>query len=463
MTATGGGLQRLHSRVGLAMRWLHLQNRNHLQNRKSRLGCRRTPQCGVVAYVFILRCLTIAIQLCAIEGAAAQVPQGQPGRTNLRSPDSLIGGVSHQHQRASRGTPRARVSRSQTRLPDSQVRTAAVEIYDDFGDEQSQDEYQQILLPGATTFSPPNSVVDHYDSVGDCAACDPCQSCGALEFCHCQPFGWLLDWSRSDLWVGTCGFSGAGGFLGGGAGSAGQVAGSFGFQEGFNFGTRLPGVLGGQLGSQLGMRFTQSQLDGTTAGNDHRTQTFVTAGLFRRVDYGVQGGLVVDYLHDDWVYQADLLQLRGELSFLFSPCHDLGFRFTDSQQTDDVQALIRGSATPLAIRLAALNTYRFFYRARFGANAAGVGEINAGFTEDSAGILGASLRAPLQNQVGLDISTSYLLPPSDANVPYTQEGWNLSMALVWTPGRCYGSDRDYYRPLLDVASNGSLWSRHVIP
>lgn len=347
------------------------------------------------------------------------------------------------------------------------VRTAAIEIYEDVGDSIIDDTTDQQYYPsdgidnGYTATLAPGAVdYDLHDSSGFQAGCD---NCGAMNgVCICQPFGWLLDWSRGDLWLGSVGFSGASSSLGAAAGDAGQVAGNFGFQEGFNFGTRLPGLLCGQLGSQLGMRFTQSQLDGSSAGEDHRTQTFVTAGLFRRVDYGFQGGLVVDYLHDDWIYQADLLQLRGELSFLFTPCHDFGFRFSDSQQTDDTTARVRGSAMPIDLRLSALNTYRFFYRARFGHNAAGQAELNAGFSEDSSAILGASLRAPLHNQLGLDVSTTYLIPPSQTDMAYTQDGWNLNLALVWTPGRSFGSDRDYYRPLLSVADNGSLFTRHVL-
>jgi hypothetical protein len=181
------------------------------------------------------------------------------------------------------------------------------------------------------------------------------------------------------------------------------------------------------------------------------------------VDYGLQGGLVVDYLHDDWVYRADLLQLRGELSFLFSPCHDFGFRFSDSQQTENTRATVRGQTVPIDIRLAALNTYRFFYRARFGANAAGVAELQAGFSEESSAILGAHVRAPLHNQLGIELDAIYLMPPNESTLPYTQEAWNLSMALVWTPGRCFGRDRDYYRPLLAVGDNGNFLTRHVSP
>ncbi len=261
------------------------------------------------------------------------------------------------------------------------------------------------------------------------------------------------------MWLGTTSFTGEGSFLTTGSNTAGQVGGSFGFQEGFNFGSRLPSVAGGQVGAQLGMRFTHTQIDGTYAGIDSRTQTFITAGLFRRVDYGFQGGLVVDYLHDDWVYQADLLQLRGEVSFLFSPCHDFGFRFTDSQQTDDTTATITGLATPVDLRLSAMNTYRFFYRCRFGDCGRVAAEVQAGFTEESSAVLGIDLSAPLQHQVGLHASATYLLPPSEASDPYSREGWNLGIAMVWTPGRLFGSQRDYYRPLLAVADNGSLLSK----
>lgn len=290
-----------------------------------------------------------------------------------------------------------------------------------------------------------------------------CDSCGAVDQCGCNPVGFLLDWSRAELWLGMTSFTGEGSFLTTGTGNQGQVGGSFGVQEGFNFGSRMPSVWGGQVGVQLGMRFTHTQFDGTVAGDDNRTQAFATVGMFRRVDYGLQGGLVVDYLNDDWVYQADLVQLRGELSFLFSPCHEFGFRFTDSQQTSDVTAIVNGSPGGINVRLAALNTYRFFYRYRFGNNGRGLAELKAGFTEQSSGILGIDLKTPLQNQLGLQASATYLFPPNDATDAFTREGWNMGIAVVWTPGRWFGTQRDYYRPLLDVADNGSLATRRTGP
>lgn len=319
------------------------------------------------------------------------------------------------------------------------------------------DDYEVRLAPSAVGHQV-HSSVSHPELVVDSMA-HGCDSCGTANVCCCSPFGFLLDWTRADLWLGVTGFTGPGNFSTTGSSSNGQAGGAFGFQEGFNFGSRLPSLLGGQIGSQLGMRFTHTQMDGTVAGDDHRTQTFLTAGLFRRVDYGLQGGLVVDYLHDDWIYQADLLQLRGELSFLFSPCHDLGFRFSDAQQIDDTVASVSGVATPVALRITSLNTYRFFYRYRYGDMGKGLAELQLGFTEDSGTLLGLNLKTPLQNQLGLETSAIYATAPSDAMVPYTEEGWNVSMAVVWTPGRIFGSARDYYRPLFNVADNGSMIAR----
>ncbi len=185
-----------------------------------------------------------------------------------------------------------------------------------------------------------------------------CDSCGSLDSCCCMPTGYLFDWTRADLSAGTVGFVVPTNFLSTAANSSGAVEGAFGFQESINFGTRLPSVLCGQLGSQVGARFIQANLNGTSAGVDTRQQAFVTAGLFRRVDYGVQAGLVVDYLHDDWLYKADLLQLRGELSYMLSPCHEIGFRFTDSQKIDTTSYRLRGSGVESNVQLTTLNTYR---------------------------------------------------------------------------------------------------------
>src|SRR5262249_4616006 len=153
---------------------------------------------------------------------------------------------------------------------------------------------------------------------GDC--CGPCgpnccgnwRSCGPVPPCCLLP---CIPLDNLEFFAGVQGFTGP-------ANRGGS--GSFGFHEGFNWGTPVCGF----LAWQWGVNWTQNNFDGNFLTNDQRNQIFLTAGMFRRVDWGLQGGLVVDYFHDEWDYSADLLQLRGELSCLYCGCNEVGFWFT---------------------------------------------------------------------------------------------------------------------------------------
>jgi hypothetical protein len=314
--------------------------------------------------------------------------------------------------------------------------------------------HQEMIIPNALELESDAHDIVHevcqptfegYDNVLDYVADSRCHG-GRYYF---------LDWSRADLWIGTSGFTNPASAFVTGANTLGQVEGSFGFQEGFNFGSQLPSLLSGQVGAQLGMRFVQSNLDGSGVSDASRNQMFATAGLFRRIDYGFQGGLVVDYLRDQWVYKADLWQLRGELSFLFSPAHEVGFRFTDGGRTHR-QNVRLSSGTSLNIELQPMDTYRLFGRMRFGHCAANTAEVQVGTSDDGGLLLGCVLQNPLSGQIGLETAATYFRPQSSVTNADTREAWNLSLALVWTPGRLFGTHRDYNRPLFDVAGNGSF-------
>lgn len=322
-------------------------------------------------------------------------------------------------------------------------------------------QYEQFDAVGSGSSGHTNSVgTSHELEQSFAMEAGPNNCDGALcDASCCSPLQHLLDWSRCDLLIGTTAFSNPTNFLTTGTNAAGQIEGSFGFQEGFNFGGCVPGLLCGQLGGQLGLRAIQSQLNGNVAGNDARNQLFATGGVFRRVDYGVQGGLVVDYLHDDWLTVVDLSQLRGELSFALSPCHTAGMRFTSALNTHQSSTRLATQTTPVAISLTALDSYRFFYRCGLGDEGRATAELNAGFTEDRDALLGAMLSAPLHGAVGIAATTTYLIPHSGAQPAYATESWNIGVALVWTPCRPFGTGRDYYRPLFEVADNGSLLTK----
>jgi hypothetical protein len=212
---------------------------------------------------------------------------------------------------------------------------------------------------------------------------------------------------------------------------------------------------------QLGGQVTQSNLSGASFTDDTRYQAFVTGGLFRRVDCGFQGGLVVDYLHEDWDMECDLVQLRGELSWMFPCHHELGFWFSASVQNDDVLFPFVNNLIPTgqAMHFEATDIYAFFYRLRFDECRGGQGRLFGGFTGESDGILGGDILLPINNHWAFQADFTYLIPEEEsgriAGGPL-HEAWNISLNLVWYPGGCASGQGNYHRPLLNVANNGSF-------
>lgn len=252
-------------------------------------------------------------------------------------------------------------------------------------------------------------------------------------------------------------FAGAHGFTGpanrGGSGS-------FGFHEGANAG--IPLFCG--ITAQAGVMATQSNLDGSALTPDDRTQLFVTAGGFRRVDLGLQAGVVVDYLHDEWDYSVDLAQIRGEIGWRLPCDHELGFWFAagiDQSQQQATTATFTNSTVTFRqgnMLLEPVDIYAFYYRRQFCSG--GEGRIFGGFTDDQRGLLGGNIRLPMNPCWQFSTDFIYVVPQEDAQRAYTQEIWNVSFNLVWTPfGNRNGGCQNYCRPLLDVANNASFLTR----
>lgn len=239
---------------------------------------------------------------------------------------------------------------------------------------------------------------------------------------------------------------------------------SFGFHEGFNL--SLPVWCG--ICAQGGAMFTQSNREGSVLTDDQRNQTFVTLGLFRRVDWGLQGGIAIDYLHDEWDYEVDLSQIRGEISWQFCCNHEVGFWFSASSETDNV-TLREGIITNAQIdfvdadRTIEVNDlYAFFYRRQLCCG--GEGRVFAGFTGSNQGLLGANLSMPINGCWSYQTNFLYIMPedtvPVNDVVPdYLEESWNLSFNIVWTPFSRSGCGTNYCRPLFGVADNSTFATR----
>ena len=257
------------------------------------------------------------------------------------------------------------------------------------------------------------------------------------------PCPWL-SFDNIELMAGVNGFTGPN--------NRGET-GSFGFYEGINWGASLPCIGCGELGMQLGARAVQANLSGAEFTTNQRDQLFLTGGIFRRVDWGFQGGVVVDYMHEDWYAEVDLTQIRGELSWLYPNCHEIGAFFTSGTDSDQAASLV--NTVVINETFESTDLYAFFYRNRYDS---GEWRIFAGFSGESDGLLGGDFQMAISDCMALEGGYTYLLPEEGtAARGHEQESWNIGLGLVWYPGRRCARGVDYYRPLFNVADNGSMF------
>lgn len=267
----------------------------------------------------------------------------------------------------------------------------------------------------------------------------------------------LLD--ETSVFVGTHGFKGPVDM---------GVNGNFGFNEGINAAGALIPFYG--IGYQVGGRFTQSNLSGDSnggvgvqgLGNSGRDQAFITAGVFHRAfcDAGLQWGVVVDILDDDYYENFSVTQLRTELSYLFCCGHEFGFWGAFNTKSDTEQIQFANNQLPFHAEIESTDIYTLFYR--YNTCLGGQARIWAGGTNNRDGILGSDFRVPLNNQLDFVGGVNYLIPnegelPVQNNVLVQsgsiEESWGLYMNLVWYPGRWCGSgcDQRKYRAMFQVA------------
>lgn len=247
-------------------------------------------------------------------------------------------------------------------------------------------------------------------------------------------------------------------------------AGSFGYHFGFNKGRPVYCLPCTNLSWQIGMAGVFSNFDGATFNNGgalattaaNRNQLFVTWGLFRRVDWGLQFGMAFDYLHDDWYANMDVGQVRGEMSWVYPNCHELGFWFASGVHTgrDNAARVFAGGVQvnpPPVETWSAIDLYAAFYRYRF-AERGGEARTFGGFTGDGDGLVGGDIWLPINNNWSFQANYTYLIPNNNGGAfANTNEAWNLAMSMVWSPGACRNnSGVDYNRPLFNVANNGNF-------
>ena len=167
----------------------------------------------------------------------------------------------------------------------------------------------------------------------------------------------------------------------------------------------------------------------------------------------------MDFLRDDWYLELDVTQLRGELSWVFPNCHELGFWFTSATESSTTDAVVFND---LDDRVVLTETYEandlfaFFYRRRIG-EMGGAGRVFAGFSGDSDALLGADMNLPLSDRLSIRTEFTYLIPEDRTDrLDHRDEAWNVSLGVAWQLGPPSIGRWSYYRPLFDVADNGSF-------
>jgi len=286
-------------------------------------------------------------------------------------------------------------------------------------------------------------------SDGSCGGCDSCSGCGSCGDTSCC-FPFMLP-SLDNITV----FGGPEGFKG--PADAGEN-GNFGFGVGLN----LAGPLWEcqKIGYQLGGRYTRSNYNGTTLGGtydgDDRSQTFVTAGIFRRAQSCCpwQWGIAYDYLRDDYHYEANLSQLRIELSRHACWGNELGVLVM--QRIKRENGLV---SRPLGtIDIESENQYLFFLRRRF--DNCGEGRLWGGVSGDSDGIVGGDFRMALNSSLALVGDFNYLFAEGDSSVAQQEDSYSIGLNLVWHP-RCRAREAgsNPFRALFNVANNSTLMTR----
>ena len=252
------------------------------------------------------------------------------------------------------------------------------------------------------------------------------------------------------------------------------INGNYGVNEYLNWAMPFWNAFG--VGWQIGARGVQTNfqpatltVNGQSWTKGSRDQVFVTTGFFTRAfeGRGLQGGAVYDYLSDGWYTDVNVAQIRSELSYVWG-YHEIGY-WGAHNVTEQL-----GIFTPRSRNLVTgttLDLYTGFYRLHFGD--ANEWRVWGGASGNGDGIVGSSMRAPMSRSFALEGTFTYLIPKQseralvrdiDANVTYGPAAWNVSVNLVYYPaGRSRRSLASPYRPLFDVADNGSMIRSLILP
>jgi len=237
--------------------------------------------------------------------------------------------------------------------------------------------------------------------------------------------------------------------------------GSLGSAQGINWAT--PITPQGTITAQYGVRAVQ----GDCFSRSSRHQTFMTAGVFKRLGSSVQGGVAIDWLHDHSRFgSVDSRQMRCELSLQSFRGLEYGFLggfdiFQDRPTTPQIDLLASYRGLGNAGALSVQDYYLLFVRKHL-ANGGQV-EFRCGATERGDFIMSTLGEAAISDRLAVNGGFTVLAPSEGKSIYGNyRESWSMSLGIVWYfRGGAMSRPANLYRPMFDVAGNHSFFTQIV--
>ena len=240
--------------------------------------------------------------------------------------------------------------------------------------------------------------------------------------------------------------------------------GSLGFAQGINW--SMPVTPQGTVTAQYGARTVQGDLFAPSV----RHQTFLTAGLFKRLAFSpMQGGVAVDWLHDHSRFgTVKVRQMRYELAARTASHLEFGFTgavdvFRDRPTTPRIDTLAKGRGlSDIGGMVNVHDNYTFFVRKIL--NSGGQVELRCGATERGDFIMGVLGEAALSDRLAVNGGISMFTPSGGgkSDRSHYQESWSMSLGVVlYFRGGAMSRQANLYRPMFDIAGNNSFFPRLV--
>ena len=234
---------------------------------------------------------------------------------------------------------------------------------------------------------------------------------------------------------------------------------NFGTQEGVNWAVPLWNEIG--LGAQLGIGVTQSNFQRLDFPFDESRKQTLLWCLFHRPAcirvFNTAWRSIGCTMSSMNVFEAG--EVRGEIAYQFNSRDEIGFACAVGVKDDQATNQFLSPAD-----------FKFWINTPFtiaGDSAAAVMHAfgvlrwavptNNGSSNSDAGLVGVDFNVPISRCWAFEGGFNYVVASNDQRSS-TDETWNLGMNLVWYIGG-NAVCRSQYRPLFNVADNGSMFTR----